>query len=936
MKDKPKKPKANESTANLPLHLKALDEIIDRSESFIMVWRIEPDTWPVEFVSDNVESILGYSADDFIAGRVSWVSITHQDDLQRLEKEVSQYLEKAALRWSQKYRLMTKSGAIKWFRDDNLAFADNTGKFSRITAIVHDITQYIKTEEALRENEEKYSYLVENANDGVTIIQNRIIKYANKRMADMSGYTIEELTGMSTFNLVPPDFNPILKERFDQREQGRPVSNVFYSQMLCKDGTVKEIENSVKSIQYKSKPAVLGIARDITERKRMEERLSREEKYFHALVEHSADIIIVVDRDGVIIYENPAIEQVLGFTRGTNFGQSFFNIFEIIHPDDLQMVVDKFNALKNDPSAPIQRAEIRIEDVNGTWHEFEVTGSNLIQDNEIRSIITNMRDITERKRAQNELQQYQEHLEEIITERTRKLQESEEKFRILFNSIADGISVIDLATGKIMDTNPAALHMFNFTREDIIGTYSFELIAEKDRQRAMEDIVYTIQRGDSGVADWCLLGKDGTEHDCEARAAVVHDPSGKPLYLVNVIRDIGERKRITEAIKESERRYRILADNVSDVILTLNMDLRFTYISQSGARMIALKELATKSYSELEKIAVQDIVTTESYQIIAKALEEELDLEKTGKANPFRSRSLVIQPRQDDKSNAWIEAKVSFIRNDKGQATGIMCILRDITQVRRNEELRMELEQKAQINSRLSSIGEMAAGIAHEINNPLSPIVGFADLLLKEDLTEAVKADLRVIRDCAQQAADITKRLLVFARQTKPIRTLCNINEIAANTIQIMDYHFKTNNILVVTELGAEMPETMADAAQIQQVLLNLVMNAEYEMIKHHGSGNLLVQTENVDNIIRILVKDDGPGIPKEHMDKIFEPFFSTKKTGEGTGLGLSICHGIIAEHNGRIYAESEENKGATFIVELPIVRQSKEEPLEKKLTEKE
>jgi PAS domain S-box-containing protein len=225
MKDKPKKPKANESTANLPLHLKALDEIIDRSESFIMVWRIEPDTWPVEFVSDNVESILGYSADDFIAGRVSWVSITHQDDLQRLEKEVSQYLEKAALRWSQKYRLMTKSGAIKWFRDDKLAFADNTGKISRITAIVHDITQYIKTEEALRENEEKYSYLVENANDGVTIIQDRIIKYANKRMADMSGYTIEELTGMSTFNLVPPDFNPVLKERFDQREQRHSQGN---------------------------------------------------------------------------------------------------------------------------------------------------------------------------------------------------------------------------------------------------------------------------------------------------------------------------------------------------------------------------------------------------------------------------------------------------------------------------------------------------------------------------------------------------------------------------------------------------------------------------------------------------------------------------------------------------------------------------------------
>jgi CheY-like chemotaxis protein/anti-sigma regulatory factor (Ser/Thr protein kinase) len=158
------------------------------------------------------------------------------------------------------------------------------------------------------------------------------------------------------------------------------------------------------------------------------------------------------------------------------------------------------------------------------------------------------------------------------------------------------------------------------------------------------------------------------------------------------------------------------------------------------------------------------------------------------------------------------------------------------------------------------------------------------------------------------------------------MRKLYNINEVVETTIQLRLYHLKTNNISVIKELDPELPETMVDAAQMQQVLLNLIMNAEYEMNKAHGGGNLTIKTEKTDNIIRVLVADDGQGISSENMEKLFQPFFTTKNVGEGTGLGLSVCHGIVAEHNGRIYAESKEGNGATFIVELPIVRQDEEE----------
>jgi PAS domain S-box-containing protein len=258
--------------------------------------------------------------------------------------------------------------------------------------------------------------------------------------------------------------------------------------------------------------------------------------------------------------------------------------------------------------------------------------------------------------------------------------------------------------------------------------------------------------------------------------------------------------------------------------------------------------------------------------------------------------------------------------------------VKDITERKRAEEERLELERKVQINGRLASIGEMAAGIAHEINNPLTPILGFADMLLKRDLPEDVKDDLQIIRDSARRTADVTRRLLLFARQSKPMRTLCNINEVVETTLQLRAYHLKTNNIKVITELDPELPQTMADAGQLQQAVLNLIMNAEYAMTQTHGGGNLLIKTEKKDNIIRVLVKDDGVGISKENMERLFQPFFTTKKVSEGTGLGLSVCHGIVAEHNGRIYAESKVGKGATFIVELPVVRQEKEE--EAKLSE--
>ncbi|MFC2045672.1 ATP-binding protein [Chloroflexota bacterium] len=256
-------------------------------------------------------------------------------------------------------------------------------------------------------------------------------------------------------------------------------------------------------------------------------------------------------------------------------------------------------------------------------------------------------------------------------------------------------------------------------------------------------------------------------------------------------------------------------------------------------------------------------------------------------------------------------------------SSNIMChihVLRDMTEIVEAAKEKKELEYKAQLASRLATVGEMASGIAHEINNPLTGVIGFTQLLSTSNLPETSKRYVEVINSSAQQVASVVRRLLTFARQQKPERGVVDINKIVETSLELRNYSLKTSNIDVTTQLDHDLPQTMADASQLQQVFLNIIINAEMEMKLAHGKGNLLIKTESGDSTILISFEDNGPGIAEENLYKIFSPFFTTRQTGMGTGLGLSVCHGIIAEHQGRINVESKLGKGAIFKIELPII----------------
>ena len=237
-------------------------------------------------------------------------------------------------------------------------------------------------------------------------------------------------------------------------------------------------------------------------------------------------------------------------------------------------------------------------------------------------------------------------------------------------------------------------------------------------------------------------------------------------------------------------------------------------------------------------------------------------------------------------------------------------------------ELRATQQQLIQ-SEKLAAVGTLISGVAHEINNPLGNILGRVQLLQRAAPDDRSRRGLRTVRDECERAIRIVRNLLSFTREHDPVTALAPLNDTLNEVLELRAYELRVSNIELRKHFQADLPAILADPHQLQQVFLNLVINAEQAMIAAHGGGVLSITTQRVGEALHVVVADDGPGIPDEFISQIFDPFFTTKEVGAGTGLGLSVCYGIVQEHGGELRVQSEEGKGTTFIVELPMRPQS-------------
>ena len=273
--------------------------------------------------------------------------------------------------------------------------------------------------------------------------------------------------------------------------------------------------------------------------------------------------------------------------------------------------------------------------------------------------------------------------------------------------------------------------------------------------------------------------------------------------------------------------------------------------------------------------------------------------------------NLDVQILRGDGRVGQFSVNLSPMRDEQGNITSLVVVMTDITDA-------ATLQSKLMHAEKMAAVGQLVSGVAHEVNNPLTAILGFADLLMENtELPESARKDLRVILQEAQRTKQIVQNLLSFARQMPPQRKPVQLNSILRRTVQLRAYDFHSHGVTVIERLEQELPYVIGDSHQLQQVFLNILNNA-WDAVRETGRpARIEIMTAGMGNVVEVSFRDNGHGIT--YADRIFDPFFTTKEVGKGTGLGLSICYGIVREHGGEILCHNNvDDEGATFIVRLP------------------
>ncbi len=379
---------------------------------------------------------------------------------------------------------------------------------------------------------------------------------------------------------------------------------------------------------------------------------------------------------------------------------------------------------------------------------------------------------------------------------------------------------------------------------------------------------------------------------------------------------------------ESERRYRLLADNISDVIWTIDpKTAKFTYASPSVERMQGFTP------AELMALDLSDIFTPESYKLGAEIIAEELARQTREGIEPYRSRTLELEQYRKDGSSMWVEVTANFLRNPAGDLVGILGASRDISERKQAETEKQNLESRLQQAHKMEAIGTLAGGIAHDFNNILSAVLGFTEMALQDSSgNELVQSSLREVLTAGNRAKDLVKQILTFSRQAEQELKPVQVGLIIKEALKLLRASLPST--IEIKQNIKSHSATLADPTQIHQVLMNLCTNAHHAMQATGGILTVSLEDVSIDSeyearklellpgdFLRLKVSDNGKGMPAAVKARIFEPFFTTKERDKGTGMGLAVVHGIVKGHGGAIAVNSQPEKRTTFDIYLPIIQ---------------
>ncbi len=755
--------------------------------------------------------------------------------------------------------------------------------------------KYATIIETALESAENFMALAENAQDAIMIAAGEeILVYANRRAAEITGYSISELLESTIKDILHPDEVEKVTQRHRDRLAGKPVPPQYETILLRKDKVSVPVELTDAKTLWRGQPADMVIIRDIAERKQAEEELKRQEARFRALIENSLDAIAILDSEGNIRYESPSVELLLGYKPEELIGKSALEFF---HPDEVENAIYILDTLIKNPRQPVSLV-LHLRHKDGSWRVMECTVNNLLNDPNVNGIVANYRDITERKRAEEQLK------------------ESEERLRLMFESVTDGIVVADLK-GVITEVNRGVLEMSGFSsRDELVGKSAFEFLAPGDYKKIETDMLKALGQGIIKNIEYALRKKDGSAYLVEVGGGVLKDAYGNPIGFIGTMRDITERMQAEERLRRSEEYFRALTENSLDIIFVVDKIGTMLYVSPSIERFSGYKPEELIGRSAFEFIQPDDL---------SRAIHDFNEAIQTKDIAIYD----MFRVRHKDGSERVLEGLgTNFL--DNPVIGGFVMNVRDVTErMQAEEELRKyrehleELveERTAELTAVNKELEAFAYSISHDLRAPLRSINGFSHALLEDcqdRLDEQGKDYLQRVCSAVQRMGELIDDLLALSQlsRSEMRREIVNLTALAR---AIADELQKREPERQVEFVIAPELVTNGDASLIQVLLENLLDNAWKFTSKHPRARIEFGALPEMGGKTVYFVRDDGVGFDMAYANKLFQPFqrLHTSTDYSGTGIGLATVQRIVNRHGGRVWAEAAVERGATFYFTL-------------------
>ncbi len=590
----------------------------------------------------------------------------------------------------------------------------------------------------------------------------------------------------------------------------------------------------------------------------------RSQRNFKELIDSFDDPACAVSLDGTLRTVNKRITEMTGKTYSELIGRKIYDFVEEPTQEDVERSLGRFLEKKRWTGT----VQVRLKN-SGRPLYFECVLNGIVKGDEVVGVSMLGRDVTEQR-------------------------EKEMRFTELFETLQEGV-YFSTPEGRLLEANPALVGMLGYAeKRELLAAETAALNFDPGQPvlgRAIDD------RGGVRTREIKLRRKDGTAAVFLDSSRAVWDTSGNIIRYQGTLVDITEKRKMERQLAQQEEFRKRLLESFPDLILVVDLEERYTFVSSRARDLLGYEpqDMLGKKISAMEDHSPE---MASLYHAVVSGTQA------------FASAEYGARHR--DGSWRTMRAAGSQLVDGEGKISGVIISVRDITVERK-------LEQQIVQSERLAAMGAMIGGVAHELNNPLTSIMGVSELLQDTETNETSRKQLAMLQQQARRAAEIVQNLTYFSRPPAPGKSRINLVEVVERTLNLHAYSLRKNNITVDFLKEAGVPFALGDPHQLMQVFLNLILNAEHAIREVRDKGTLRIRLGKGDDSVWASFHDDGPGIPKENLSSIFDPFYTTKRPGRGTGLGLSICKSVMKEHNGNIEAANAPDGGAVFTVTLPV-----------------